>query len=37
MNENQRRINRTLAGYACSLMNDTKWREVLDLVGRYNQ
>ena len=37
MNENQRRINRTLAGYTCSLMNDTKWREVLDLVGRYNQ
>ena len=33
MNEVQRRIDRAIEGYACTLMNNTKWREVLDLLG----
>lgn len=33
MNEIQRRINRAIEGYSCAYMNNTKWREVLDLLG----
>ena len=35
MNDYERRINKLIATYSSSLMNNTKWREVLDLVGRH--
>jgi hypothetical protein len=35
MSEIQRRINNAIERYSCALMNDTKWREVLDLIGKH--
>ena len=36
MNETQKRIDKAIANYSSSLMNSTKWREVLNLVGSLN-
>lgn len=33
MNEVQRRKERAIENYECALMNNTKWREVLDILG----
>lgn len=35
MHEIQRRIDKAIANYKCELMNNTKWREVLDLIGKH--
>jgi len=35
MTETLRRIENTIAGYKCTLMNDTKWREVPELVEKH--
>ena len=35
MNDYEFRVNKLISTYSSSLMNNTKWREVLDLVGKH--
>ena len=36
MNKVQRRIDKAIGSYECALMNNTKWREVLDILDEEN-